>query len=80
MQVTADLHVYQAASLQVLFAVFSMSNIVKALFKSVSFWSTFALAWLITFALGKNFRPSMIKDVEQIILVANSHFSKSCSH
>ena len=59
-QVTADIHVHQAASLQFLFGVFSLSNMIKALWNSFSFWATFTIAWLITFALGTAPTPSNI--------------------
>ena len=51
-QVTADIHVYQATSLQVLFIVFTISNMIRAVFISVPFWATFAIIWLVLFSLG----------------------------
>ena len=56
LQVTADIHVYQAASLQGLFGIFSLTHMVRAVCKSVSFWATFSIAWLITFPLGEAYR------------------------
>ena len=55
LQVTADIHVYQAASLQGLFGMFCLAHMIKAVFKSVSFWATFTIVWLIIFPLGKTF-------------------------
>ena len=54
-EVTSDIHIHQATSFQLLLMVFMISNMIRAVWDSVSYWSTFAIIHSITSSMGKRY-------------------------
>ena len=53
LEVTADVHVYQATSQQVWYGVLCLTALLKALLNSFSYWATFSIIWMIISPMGK---------------------------
>ena len=68
-QVTSDIHIHQATCLQLLLMVFMISNMIRAVWDSFSYWYTFAIIHSHFFSMGKTYLFLPFLGIHKIFLV-----------